>query len=219
MKAFIASPMRRFWCALFTATLLLSPAAVNASTLTTTVVDKTGAAVADAVVFAVPIGARPVLKETGAKIDQVNKEFDPLVSVIQTGTPVTFPNRDDIRHHVYSFSPAKPFELKLYSGKPAKPVVFDKAGVVVLGCNIHDWMVAYVVVVDTPYYGKTDASGKVKIDGLPPGDYDVKMWHYRVTSFNEMSAERRLNVSANPATTTFTVELKPLKPAATPAKY
>ncbi len=181
-----------------------------AAQLVVTVVDKAGAPVADAAVYAVPVGVKSASKPAGAKIDQVNKEFDPLVSVIQTGTPVTFPNRDNIRHHVYSFSPAKPFELKLYSGQPAQPVIFDRAGVVVLGCNIHDWMVAYVVVVDTPYFGKTDATGKLHIDGLPAGDYDVKLWHYRAGALNEISAERRVTLTANPTPVAFALELKPL---------
>jgi plastocyanin len=198
-------------------TLALSGQAM-ASSITVTVQDKSGAPVADAVAFAVPVGAKFSPKATPGKIDQVNKEFDPLVSVIPVGTPVSFPNRDDIRHHVYSFSPAKPFELKLYTGKPAAPVVFDKPGVVVLGCNIHDWMVAYVVVVDTNYFGKTDATGRVKLDGLPPGEYDLKLWHYRVTSFNEMSAERRVLVGAAPTTSVFSVELKPQKSPATAPK-
>ncbi len=203
---------------LATAALTLLSAGAGASSINVAVQDKAGAPVADAVAFAVPVGAKFTPKSPPAKIDQVNKEFDPLVTVIPVGTPVSFPNRDDIRHHVYSFSPAKPFELKLYTGKPASPVVFDKPGVVVLGCNIHDWMVAYVVVVDTTFFGKTDASGKVKLDGLPPGEYDLKLWHYRVTSFNEMSAERRVTVGATPLPGAFTVELKPLKPPAAAAK-
>lgn len=132
----------------------------------------------DAVAYALPL-QKSALKPPAAEtpIDQVNKEFTPRVSVIQTGTSVQFPNKDNIRHHVYSFSPAKTFDLKLYSGTPAKPVLFDQPGVVVLGCNIHDWMLAYVLVVDTPYFGKAGADGTVKLDGLPPGDYELKAWH------------------------------------------
>jgi hypothetical protein len=93
---------------------------------------------------------------------------------------VTFPNSDNIRHQVYSFSKAKTFNLKLYSGTQAAPVVFDKAGLVVLGCNIHDRMVAFVGVVDTPYFAKTDASGRATID-LPPARYAMKVWHPNLT--------------------------------------
>lgn len=110
-------------------------------------------------------------------IEQINKEFVPLVSIVQVGTPINFPNRDQIRHHVFSFSPAKTFEIKLYSGVQSKPVVFDKPGEVVLGCNIHDTMIAYVLVVDTPYFAKTGADGRALLDDLPAGEYEVHMWY------------------------------------------
>ena len=99
--------------------------------------------------------------------------------MLPTGTSISFPNLDAVRHHVYSFSPAKPFELKLYIGTPAAPVVFDKPGVVVMGCNIHDPMVAYVVVSDTPWVGVSDAAGQVRIDGAPAGEYELEYWHPR----------------------------------------
>ncbi|MEQ1517075.1 MAG: methylamine utilization protein [Usitatibacteraceae bacterium] len=194
----------RLLCAFFCA--LAVP--VAAASLSVTVADKAGAPVADAAVYAEPVGAKPTLKPSRAQIDQVNKEFDPLVSVMQVGTSVSFPNHDNIRHQVYSFSPAKVFQLKLYSGQPSQPVTFDKPGVIALGCNIHDWMLSYVVVVDTPYYGKTDATGKVKLDGLPAGDYDVKLWHYRASTVAEISAERRLALGKDAATMAFTIELK-----------
>ena len=95
----------------------------------------------------------------------------PLVSVVQTGAAITFPNKDNIEHDVYSFSPAKRFELNLYHGIPASPVVFDKAGLVVMGCNIHDSMIAYLLIVDTPWFAKTDASGRATIDNLPADAY------------------------------------------------
>ena len=141
------------------------------------VIDTGGAPVADAVIYAVAGGAKPPLTQRPAIMDQVNKEYLPLVVPVQVGTAVTFPNKDNIRHHVYSFSPAKVFELKLYSGTPAKAVVFDKPGAVVLGCNIHDWMVGYIYVVDTPYFAKTDPSGSARLEGLPAGDYQVRIWH------------------------------------------
>jgi hypothetical protein len=107
-----------------------------------------------------------------------NKGESNLYSIpIQGGAAVTFPNKDNIRHHVYSFSATKPLDLKLYSGVPAKPVVFDKPGAVKLGCNIHDWMVGYVYVVDTPYFAKTDKTGSARLDGLPAGDYQLRVWH------------------------------------------
>jgi plastocyanin len=112
-----------------------------------------------------------------AVISQKNKTFIPLVSIIQTGASVTFPNKDSVRHHVYSFSPAKKFELKLYSGVPSTPVIFDQAGAVVLGCNIHDSMLAYIYIVDTPYFAKTEVDGKAKLENLPEGNYKLTVLH------------------------------------------
>jgi len=112
---------------------------------------------------------------TTKEIGQKDKAFTPNLLVIQTGTQVAFPNFDTVRHHVYSFSPARTFEIKLYAGTPAAPVVFDKAGTATLGCNIHDRMLAYVHVVDTPYFGITDAQGKVSID-LPDGEHRLRVW-------------------------------------------
>ncbi len=87
------------------------------------------------------------------------------------------PNRDTVRHHVYSFSAAKKFEIKLYVGTPASPVVFDRPGIAVLGCNIHDNMAAWVVIVDTPWYGRTLADGRWSAAQVPPGRYRLRTWH------------------------------------------
>src|SRR5262249_51537063 len=111
-----------------------------------------------------------------AVIDQINKRFVPRVTVVRTGTSITFPNSDHIRHQVYSFSPAKTFTLKLYAGTPPTAVVFDRPGLVVLGCNIHDQMVAFVGVVDTPYFARTTATGIVTVD-VPSGRYRMRVWH------------------------------------------
>lgn len=110
-----------------------------------------------------------------ADMSQRQKSFVPSLLVVQTGTAVNFPNFDTVRHHVYSFSSIKTFEIKLYAGTPSKPVVFDKAGTATLGCNIHDRMLAYIHVVDTPYFGVTDGLGRTAID-LPPGEHTVRVW-------------------------------------------
>jgi len=135
-----------------------------------------GKPVGDVVVSLHSAAAAAAVRPERAVIDQRNTQFVPKVSVITTGTPVRFPNSDNVRHQVYSFSPAKRFELPLYSGQTAPPVVFDAPGVVVLGCNIHDAMVAYVVVVDSPYHAKSDANGRAKIEA-PAGQYILRIWH------------------------------------------
>jgi plastocyanin len=119
-------------------------------------------------------GPAPVARAgTRVTVDQVNKEFVPRVSIVQAGTEVFFPNSDNIRHSIYSFSPAKTFTTKLYSGREAAPVQFDQTGLVVLGCNIHDRMVAWVLIVDSPWIGKSGADGVATLRALPPGEYRV----------------------------------------------
>jgi plastocyanin len=157
---------------------LLASGATQAAQLDASVIGADGKPLVDAVVYLMPQQeGTPLPKPKDADIDQVKVSFVPLVSVIQTGTAVHFPNSDNIRHQVYSFSPAKAFTLKLYSGKPSAPVIFDKPGIVVLGCNIHDQMAAWVLVVDTALFAKTDASGKLSIKNIPEGAYWLQAWH------------------------------------------
>ena len=140
-----------------------------------------GKPIPDAVVSAVAADARSTTIRAGrAVVDQQDKEFVPHVRAVMLGTEVTFPNRDEIRHHVYSFSPAKKFELPLFKGTQAAPVTFDKPGIVVLGCNIHDWMLGYVMVLETPHFETTGADGRARIANLPAGTYDVHVWHPRL---------------------------------------
>ena len=176
-------------------------AAVNAM-----VTDMTGAAVPEAVIYALPAsGKLPSAAPRPAVMDQVNKEFVPFVIPVQLGAPVTFPNKDNIRHHVYSFSPAKTFDLKLYSGKPANPVVFDKPGPVALGCNIHDWMVGFVYVVESPWFAKTAKTGAAKLD-LSDGEYDLKVWHPWQRA--ELPAQR-VKVGGTETQASFKLDLNP----------
>jgi hypothetical protein len=108
---------------------------------------------------------------------QVNRQFQPMVTLVTVGTAVNFPNRDTVRHHVYSFSPVKKFEIKLYVGTPAAPVVFDSPGIAVLGCNIHDTMAAWVLVLETPHFGLTGADGRLALANVPAGAYRLRAWH------------------------------------------
>ena len=185
--------------------LLLAPPASNAASVTAHVSDANGAPLRDAVVYIIPVSGKPAAHgPRTAVIDQVDRMFVPLVSVVETGTAVTFPNKDNIRHSVYSFSPAKTFTLKLYSGVPAEPVVFDKSGLVVMGCNIHDQMIAFLQVVDTPWFGKSAADGMTRIE-LPSGDYEIHVWHYRQAGADVV---RRLEIQ-NDAMTSVSLDLKP----------
>lgn len=155
--------------------LFFSARGVVAAELAVDVRNAAGAPVADAVIYATPITGTAPPPPPGARavIDQVNKEFVPRVSIVQAGTQVFFPNSDNIRHSIYSFSPAKTFTTKLYSGREAAPVLFDRTGLVVLGCNIHDTMVAWVYIVDTPWFARSGADGSAMLRALPNGEYTV----------------------------------------------
>lgn len=152
--------------------LAFASLATKSAGLEVRVVDAAGKPVAGAVVHIESPEARQAAKPlTGIEIAQAGKAFVPTVTVVPVGTPVAFPNRDTVRHHVYSFSPTKRFEIKLYVGTPANPVIFDRPGIAVLGCNIHDQMAAWVVVVETPWYGQTDRDGRWQPRDIPPGSF------------------------------------------------
>jgi len=136
-----------------------------------------GKPIADAVVTIAAPHSGPIRFAWPYRMAQQNLQFDPFVLVVPVGADVDFPNLDTVRHHVYSFSPAKTFELKLYGRDETRVVRFDKPGVVPLGCNIHDNMVAFIVVVDTPYAAKTDAAGQAVIHGVPAGPQPLRVWH------------------------------------------
>jgi plastocyanin len=177
-----------------------------AGPLQVTVTDDKGKALADAVVFLDSPAARSAFKPlAGAEVEQIDKQFSPRVTVVTAGSQVSFPNRDKVRHHVYSFSPAKTFDLKLYTGTPANPVLFDKPGVVVLGCNIHDLMISWVLVLETPYFGKTAAAGQVVLPDVAPGTYQMKVWHPGLPVGNP-AQERALTVGTANATAAFSLK-------------
>lgn len=145
--------------------------------LSVAITSVTGQSLEHAVVSLHARDVPPADLQTIAIMDQGNLQFTPTVVGIQAGTLVSFPNRDDVRHHVYSFSHPNAFELKLYHGEAGQFHRFEYSGVVVLGCNIHDGMVGYLRVVDTPYFAVSDAQGTLHIDNVPAGDYQMQTWH------------------------------------------
>lgn len=157
--------------------IILAPVSY-ATDVNVVVIDAKGNKFESAVVFFEPqFTLTQAIPPVDIVIDQKDKEFIPLVSAIQVGTKISFPNNDKIRHHVYSFSESKSFELPLYKDVEPKPVVFDKAGVIPLGCNIHDWMNAFVFVSKTPYFSMTNKGGNAQIKNLPNGKYLAKLYH------------------------------------------
>jgi len=195
----------------FCLAMLLATGACGAVELQALVKDQDGKPVLDAVVLATPSdgAALPRTKAKTEIIDQVDKEFVPHVKPILVGSLVQFPNKDNIRHHVYSFSAAKKFELPLYSGKAAAPVLFDKPGVVILGCNIHDWMLGYIYVSGTPYFAKTGSDGTTVIGELPAGEYTVRVWHPRMDGTEEKTSRRMMLGGSGPNRAEWQLTLKP----------
>lgn len=199
-------------CGISAVCVCLLAAAANAETLQVQALDHDGNAVPQTVVYAIPLTSPENSKPQIAKInktvvDQIDKEFVETVTVIRPGMAVVFPNHDNIRHHVYSFSPAKTFELPLYKDVTPKPVTFDKAGAVALGCNIHDWMSAYIYVVDSPFFALTNSLGRAQLE-MPAGRYEIHVWHPRLKNPDQdkpqivaMQAEQLANLE-------FGLELK-----------
>jgi hypothetical protein len=161
----------------------LATGAAEAADVAGIVRDANGAPVADAIVYAVPRN-RPLPPLPAAApptaIDQVNSQF-PFVTPIRRGSTVVFRNADTYGHTVYSVSPTKVFNIPLSRDVVSAPVVFDVAGVVVIGCSIHDYMLAYLVVLDTPYYAVTNATGTAILANLPADTHDVFVWHAGMT--------------------------------------
>jgi plastocyanin len=195
----------RFLCLAILLTTALSLAAADVACKLT---DQKGAPVADAVVSCERLDTpEPAIAPAGttAEISQQNREFIPYVTAVQVGTTINFPNRDRVQHHVYSLSKAKKFELPLYSGEAKRGILFDQPGVVTIGCNIHDWMVAYVVVLPTPHFAKTGPDGATTLS-VPAGRYQLEIWQPRLAQ----PLTQEITV-ADPAPTSlaFTLVLKP----------
>lgn len=187
---------------------LLIGAPATAGTLRVNVVDEHGQPVPRVAVYAVPSKPLAATAARNATMDQAHSAFVPHVLIVQTGTSVLFPNNDVVSHHVYSFSDPKSFELPLYKGNAHPPVLFDRPGLVVLGCNIHDSMLGYILVVDTPHFAATDAQGTLSLEGLPVDDYQVHVWTERLRP-NDMPGAREVAVAADgTASLTFKLEGK-----------
>ena len=200
--------------------LLATPRPVTgAPSVSGTVTGTDGKGIAQAVVFVqdpVPAAAaRPpaaaAAHPSPQVVDQINKAFVPDLLAIEVGTWVRFPNHDQIHHHVYSFSPAKIFELPLYKGEDAAPVLFDKVGVVKIGCNIHDWMSGIILVLPTPYFAVTDGDGRFTLSDLPSGSYTLSAWH-ALSKIKPEDASQSVRVGQEPVQVDFTLPLSPARP-------
>jgi plastocyanin len=192
-------------------TLLLALIGTAGGTeLRVTVSQVNGRPMPGAVVIADPAVPAPRPRKSTAMIDQRNLMFLPEILVVRTGTDVEFPNSDQVRHQVYSFSTAKKFQLALYAGRQHEPVNFDKPGLVTLGCNIHDSMIGYVYVTDSPWFGRTDGNGTLLLE-LPMGKYSVSVQHPRIAD-STASLRHALDINATPAALDFRL-VKPVRTA------
>ena len=172
--------------------LLAGPLSARAADLAVSVRTSAGKPVADAVVMVRPqagVPRGPIRFPWPYRMAQQAMKFAPFVLVVPVGADVSFPNLDLVLHHVHSFSPAKTFELKLYGHDETRTVRFDKPGAVAVGCNIHDTMVGFIRVVDTPFAAKTNAAGEAVIHDLPAGAAAVTLWHpYLRAPRNELAS-------------------------------
>jgi plastocyanin len=202
------SPRAKLVAAAFALVLAMTGTA-QAADLKVSVRGANGRPVADAVVMvrAPRSGAEPIRFPWPLVLEQKAMQFHPFVLVVPVGSEVAFPNRDKVRHHVYSFSPAKRFELKLYGHEETRRVRFEQPGVVAVGCNIHDDMAAYIRVVDTPYAGKTNAAGEATIRNLPAGVATLAVWHPYLRGGRDLT--REIATPAGGGAVTVSVDLKP----------
>lgn len=192
-------------------TVALSAAPALAGDVSVDVRDQAGKPVRDAVVMIRPAGG--VAPGTPMKVSwpmvmaQQNTQFTPYVLIVPLGSTVSFPNKDKVRHHVYSFSAPKKFELKLYGRDETRSITFDKPGAVSLGCNIHDSMIAFIFVTDTPFAAKSNPQGVAVVQDAPAGGATLLVWHPDLKA--RAPIPRPLAVAGAAQRATVTIELRP----------
>lgn len=157
----------------------LVAAAAHAANVEVTLRDQLGKPVRDAIVSLKPLDAPGADAAAGEAVvvDQVGREFEPHITAVRAGGSVIFKNSDPFGHQVFSFSETKHFELRQDGNTVGEPMPFETPGVVPLGCNIHDNMLAYLYVVDAPYFEQSGRRGPVVFEGVPAGRYRVEVWH------------------------------------------
>src|SRR5437588_3790747 len=204
--------------------ILLASALAGAATplvaapLAVRVVDSSGRPVRDAVVTLYPSGGAARMPHAGGRyvVSQQNLQFHPFLTVVPVGADVSFPNLDPTKHHVYSFSAAKKFELKLFARDQSRTVHFDKAGVVALGCNIHDQMSAFIFVTDTAWTARTNAQGMASFADAPNTPARLTLWHPYLRA---PGGELQQAIGANQRNLSVQVRLRPPPPAMAMSDY
>lgn len=190
-----------------------------AADLAIAIMDRNGKPVTEVAVTLAPSDGHslaPLRSTDQAVMAQNHRAFIPTLLVVGTKTSVAFPNNDTVSHQVYSFSPAKQFQLPLYKGRPKSPIAFEREGLVVLGCNIHDEMIGYIYVTAAPRFGKTDANGRIEFKSLPAGEYQLVAWSPFIADAPE-SLRRTLRVEAQGETSEVVKLAKPLRNRPSPS--
>ena len=198
------------WFFAFAAGICLS-AVVFAAPLSVRVTDTAGRPVRDAVVTLYPEGTAARAARGGGRfvVSQKNMQFHPFVSIVPVGSDVSFLNFDPTKHHVYSFSPARRFELKLFARDQSRTVRFDKAGVVALGCNIHDAMTAFIVVTDSKWTARTNPRGVAMFPDAPSAPGRLKVWHPHLRAPAGAIQQR---LAANQRNANLSIRVRPSPP-------
>ena len=192
--------------------LALSLSASHAGAFLGLVSDRDGQALINVVVSLKPVGrSAPATPAQEIIVTQEGATFKPYISVIRTGSSVVFANRDNMEHHIKSFSSSKPFEIAVHKpGDTPAPIRFDKDGAVVVYCILHDWMRAYVYVADTPWYAMTaPSSGIARIENLPPGEYEATAWHPDLGQYKPPLTQKVTIGVAGVSEATFKFDFKP----------
>lgn len=210
--------MRNTLLSLVPALMLLCAFPCHAGDVVVQVTGSNGKPVANTVVTISGPAEQTTLQPERFQIAQKDLEFDPFVLVIPKGAEVAFPNLDETRHHVYSFSKAGPFEIKLFGSGETRSVVFDKAGIIAIGCNIHDMMTAFIKVVDDPWMGITDEDGRLMLSDIDAGNRTLTAWHpHQKGSQNAVTSEA-ISVSES-GTLNVEIELAVRKPLMSTGNY
>lgn len=191
---------RLLQCMLFT--LMLSPLLAQADNLQIQVNNPDGSQVQDVVIFAEPLDSPiPVHTTQRIEIKQKDRAFAPYITVMQRQDDVVFSNQDDFTHHIYSISGENRFSFKLKAGEE-RPLETAASGqsneAIAMGCNIHDWMSGYLLILDTPYFAKTDSQGQLSLQLEKPGRYRLTLWHPQLQADNhQLQQELEINTAQN----------------------
>lgn len=206
--------MKRFWTRAAGSALValcVATGTTHAALFIGVASDRDGQALPNVVMALKPVGvAAPAMAPTTITVTQEALAFKPYVTAIRSGSSVVFANRDQVEHHIKSFSSSKPFEIAVHKpGDTPAPIRFDKEGAVVAYCILHDWMRAYVYVADTPWFAVSGDNGLARIENIPAGDYEVSAWHPDLGQYKPPLISKVTVATTGTTQSTIKFEFKP----------